>query len=115
METDAVAAMFMLGVEALMELSHAGLLESELTDGAAGGLAAGRVEVEGVVVLRVGVEGVVVLGGGAAAAADASGGVEDLGLSPAEGDAAPTSSTGLFVLFLWDLLLSPPFLLPPSL
>lgn len=37
---------------------------------------------------------------GAGFAAVVRGGVEDLGLSPAEGDGALTSSTGLFVLFL---------------
>lgn len=71
--SEAAAAMLVLGV---------GLAgpESEPADGAAGGLAAGRAALVGVVVL-------VVAG---------SGGVEDLDLSPAEGDAALTSSTGLF-------------------
>lgn len=99
------AVVFMLGAAALMELSHAGLLESDVTEGAAGGLAAGRVGVVGVVVFAVGAV--------VAAAADAGGGVEDLGLSPAEGDGARTSSTGLFVLLLLCLF-SPPFFFPPS-
>lgn len=96
-------AMFMLGVEAFSEVSHTEL-ELEFTDGAAGGFAAGWVELAGVVVFVVGTVG---------AAEAARGGVEDLGLSPAEGDEALTSSTGL-VLFLWDLLFSPPFFFPPS-
>ena len=73
--------MLMLGVAALMELSQAGLLESEFTGGAAG---------RGGVVVFVVVFVVV------AAVVDESGGVEDLGLSPAEGDGVLTSSTGLF-------------------
>lgn len=75
-------AMFTLGVEAFGEVTLTGL-ECE----AAGGFAAGWVELVGVKVFVVG-------GVGAA-----RGGVEDLGLSAAEKDEAPTSSTGL-VLFL---------------
>lgn len=71
----AAAAMFPLGVEALSELGRAGL-ESE----SAGGAAAAGAGLLGVVV---------------GAAGPASGGVEDLGLSPTGGDGAPTSSTGL--------------------
>lgn len=70
------AAMFMLGVNDLSEFICAGL-ESEFTGGAAGGFAAGK-------------EASV---GGSAAAASV--GEEDLRLSPAEGDGALTSSTGL--------------------
>lgn len=45
-----------------------------------------------------------------------SGGVTDLGCSPAGGDGAVRSSTGLIILTLcWDLLFSPPFFFPPSL
>lgn len=86
-----VVATFTSGDGALIELSQAGL-ESEFAGGAAGGFAGG-----------VGLEGVVVFVVGAAAAAAevaASGRVVDLGLSPAEGDGALMSSTGLFVLFL---------------
>lgn len=78
-EPDA-AAMFALGVEALSELSRAGL-DSEFVDAAAGGFAAGRVGLVALVAFVVGLVGAVVV---------ASGGVEDFGLSPAE-----TSSTGL--------------------
>lgn len=86
----AVAAMLRLGVvEALLELSQGGV-ESGFAERAAGGLAAGR----------RGLTGVVVFVEGAAADDDeddaSGGGVEDLGLSPAEGDGALTSSTGLF-------------------
>lgn len=85
-EPDAAVAVLMLGVEALSELSHAGP-ESEFADGAAAGFAAGRVGLVGVVVFVVGAVAAVVV---------ASGGGGDLGLSPAGGDAAVTSSTGLF-------------------
>lgn len=88
------AAMFMLGVNDLSEFICAGL-ESEFTGGAAGGFAAGK-------------EASV---GGSAAAASV--GVEDLRLSPAEGDGALTSSTGL-VPFLRDRFFSSTFFLPPS-
>lgn len=57
-------------------------VESEFVDGAAR-----MIELVGAAVLVVGAVG---------AGASASGGVEDLGLSPAEGDGAMTSSTGLF-------------------
>lgn len=105
------AAMYMLGVGALIEPSQAGS-GSELTDGAAGGggggagLAAGRVGLVGL----VGV--VVIVVGAAAAVVVAGGGVEDLGLS--EGDDALTSSTGLIVLFLRDRFFSAPFFLPAA-
>lgn len=103
-EPDAVAAMLMLGIDALSELRRAAL-DSEFADRAAGGFAAGRVGLMGVVVFVVGAAVAVVAG---------SGGVEDLGVSTAEGGSAPMSSTGLFVLFLRDFFFSPPFLLPPS-
>lgn len=57
-------------------------VESEFADGAAG------------MIESVGAAALVV--GAAVAWASASGGVEDLGLSPAEGDGAMASSTGLF-------------------
>lgn len=57
-------------------------VESEFVDGAVG-----MTELVGAAVLVV---------GAVVAGASASGGVEDLGLSPAEGDGAMTSSTGLF-------------------
>lgn len=86
MELDVVvaAATFVLGVAALSELSRAGL-DSEFAGGAAGDLAAEGMRLVGVVVFV----------GGAVVVA-ASGGEEDLGLSPAEGDGALASSTGLF-------------------
>lgn len=92
-------AALMLGVEVFGEVTLTGP-ESECEGGAAGGFAAGWVELAGVEVFVVGTDGA------------ARGGVEDLGLS--DGDEAPKSSTGL-VLFLWDLLFSPPFFFPPSL
>lgn len=70
---------------AVAMFSPAGL-ESEFADGAAGGFAAGKVGLVGVVVFVV----------GAVVAVSASGGVEDLGLLPSEGDGALMSSTGLF-------------------
>lgn len=84
---------FMLAVGALRELNQAEP-ESEDEGGAAGGslTARGR-EGGGVGLLGV---GVFAAGGAAGAAVVAGGGVEDLGLSPAEGDIALTSSTGLF-------------------
>lgn len=94
-------AAFTLGVAVFGEVTLTEP-ESECEGGAAGGFAAGWAELAG---------GVKVLVVGTAGAA--RGGVEDLGLSPADGDEAPTSSTGL-VLFLGGLLLSPPFFLPPS-
>lgn len=63
-----------------------GSLESELTGGAAA-----RVGSVGVVVLIV-----VFVAAAAVVVVDESGGVEDLGRSPAEGDGVLTSSTGLF-------------------
>lgn len=75
----AAAAMFTLGVEALSELSKAGLASES-----AGGAAAAGVGLVGVVA------------GAVATAGPARGGVEDLGLSPTGGDGALTSSTGLF-------------------
>lgn len=61
--------------------------ESEFADGAAGGFAGGRVGLAAIAVFVV---------GAVASAASGSGGVEDLILSLSEGDAALTSSTGLF-------------------
>lgn len=102
-----------LGVDGVLVLAvgaaqvgvELGAVAFEFAERAAGGLAAGEEEEEEEV-------GAVVFTAGAAGAA--SGGEEDLGLSPAEGDGALTSSTGLFVLFLCDRLLSPPFFFPPS-
>lgn len=82
----AAAAVFALGVAALSEVCRAGL-DSEFAGAAAGRFTAGGVGLVGVVVF---------VGSAVVAAAAASGGVEDLGLSPAEGDGALTSSTGLF-------------------
>lgn len=61
--------------------------ESEFADGAAGGFAGGRVGLAAIAVFVV---------GAVASTVSGSGGVEDLILSLSEGDAALTSSTGLF-------------------
>lgn len=81
--------MFVLAVGAAQVsggLSPAGT-ESEFSGGATGGFAGGRVGLVAVVIFVV---------GAIVAAVSASGGVEDLGLPPSEGDGALTSSTGLF-------------------
>lgn len=76
-----------LDVTAAVAMFSPAGLESEFADGAAGGFAAGKVGLVGVVVFVV---------GAVVAAVSASGGVEDLGLLPSEGDGALMSSTGLF-------------------